>query len=106
MPDNEDDASADELLGRSNRLLRIAEIVRYDDFHALTEYASCRVDVGHGCLRAALHLLSDPGELTGNRCAYPHEYFGMRGATERGGKDSNGYGKQAAHGYPLPKVGL
>ena len=63
MPDDEDHALADQLLGGGHRLLGIAEIVRRDEPHLLAEHAARGIDVGHRHLRAALHLLADPGVL-------------------------------------------
>ena len=73
MPDDENNAVTDQLLGGGDRLLRIAEIVCRDEPHLLAEYAARGIDVGHGHLRAALHLLADPGELSRHRACRPDQ---------------------------------
>ena len=61
MSDDEGHTVADQLLGRGDRLLGIAEVVCRDQPHLLTEHAAGSVVVAHGERRAALHLLAEPG---------------------------------------------
>ena len=92
VPDDEDHTVADQLLGGGDRLLGIAEVVDSDEPHLLAEYAARRIDVGHGQLRAALHLLADPGELSRHRARDPDQNFRPSRAAERCCKHDKGYG--------------
>ncbi len=67
MSHDEDHAVADQFLGGGDRLLGIAEVVRSDELHLFAEDAALGVEVGHGQRRAAVHLLTEPGKLSGHR---------------------------------------
>ena len=86
MPGDEDHAVADQLLYSGDRLLGIAEVVHRDQLYLLAEYAAGGVDVGHGQLCAALHLLAKPGKLARNRARHANQDVRPRGPAERGGK--------------------
>ena len=92
MPDDEDHTVTDQLLCGGDRLLGIAEVVRRDQLYLLAEHAARGVEVGHGQLRAALHLLAEPGILSRDRARHPDQDLRPGGPAERGGKHDNGYG--------------
>ena len=92
MSDDEDHTVADQLLGGGDRLLGIAEVVRRDEPHLLAEDAAGGVDVGHGQLRATLHLLAVPGILSRHRACHADQDVRPSGPAERGGKHDNGCG--------------
>ncbi len=92
MADDEDHTVTDQLLCGGDRLLGIAEVVGGDEPHLLAEHAAGGVDVGHGQLRAALHLLAEPGILARQRARHSDQDFRPSGPAERGSKHDNGYG--------------
>ena len=103
MPDDEDHTVADQLLGGGDRLLGIAEVVRRDEPHLLAEHAARRIDVGHGHLRAALHLLAGPGERSGDRACGPDQHLRLRRPAGGRYKRDHCCGDNAVHGYtPKP----
>ena len=79
VPDDEHHTVSHQLLGGGHRLLGIAEVVDRDEPHLLAEHAARRIDVGHGHLRAALHLLADPGERSRDRACRPDQHLRPRG---------------------------
>ena len=97
MPDDEHHAVGHQLLGGRHRLLGIAEVVDRDEPHLLAEHAARRIDVGHGHLRAALHLLADPGEPSRHRAGDPDQHLRPRGAAEHGRERDDSYGDHAVH---------
>ena len=77
MADDEDRTLADQLPGGGDRLAGIAEIVRRDELYLLAEHAPGGVEVRHGELRAALHLLAEPGILTCHRAGHADQDLGV-----------------------------
>ena len=67
MPGDKDDLLADHVVGRRDRLLRIASVVGDDQVELLAEHAALGVDVGDRHLGAALHLLAERGIRAGDR---------------------------------------
>ena len=70
-PEDTDHTRVDELPGGGDRLLGIAEIVRRYEPHLLAKHAARRIDVGHGHIGGALHLLSGNGVLSCHRAEEP-----------------------------------
>jgi hypothetical protein len=97
VSDHEDHTVADQLFCRGDRLFGIAVVVRRDELHPLTENAAGSIEVGHCLRRAAFQLLAEPGKATGNRASHADQDVRPRGPAERGGKQDNRYGDQAAH---------
>jgi hypothetical protein len=78
VSDHEDHTVTDQLPGRSDRLLGIAEVVHRGELDLLAEHAASGVQVGHGQCRAALHLLAEPGIFPRHRASHADQNLGLR----------------------------
>ena len=67
MPGDKNDLLPDHVVGRRDRLFRIARVVRDDQVEFLAEHPALGVDVGDRHLGAALHLLAERGIRAGER---------------------------------------
>ena len=67
MPGDKDDLLADNVVGRGDRLLWIARVVRDNQIKLFAEHPALGVDVGDRHLGAALHLLAKRGIRAGDR---------------------------------------
>jgi hypothetical protein len=104
VSDDKDHTVTDQLLCGRDRLFGIAEVVRRDQLHLLAKHAAGGVDVGHRLRRAALHLLTEPGILAGQRARHADQYARPSGPAERDGKRDHDHGEQATHQHS-PRFG-